>query len=106
MIANAGISEIPSYVPAAEVKIADMQKHVAVNAMGPLVLFQAVYPLMKKAKQPKFVVVGSPMGSIGGMELRPFPCAAYGGSKAMVHYLVRKIHFENQGMVAFTIDPG
>ena len=46
------------------------------------------------------------MGSIGGMEKRPVPMNAYGASKAAAYYLVRKMYFENEGLIAFAIDPG
>ena len=50
--------------------------------------------------------MGSAVGSIGGMEKRPAPMFAYGASKAMLNYLIRKIHFENESITAFAIDPG
>ena len=83
-----------------------VRAHVETNAYGPLLLFQAVQPLLEKAKQPKFVALGSPIGSVGGMEMRPFPMTAYGVSKAMLHYIMRKIHFENEGLISFPVDPG
>lgn len=46
------------------------------------------------------------MATIGAMEMRPFPLAAYGVSKAALNYFVRKIHFENEELVAFALDPG
>lgn len=52
------------------------------------------------------MALGSPIGSIGGMESRPFPLAAYGLSKAMIHWTTRKIHEEHPGIVAFVVDPG
>ncbi|MCJ1396574.1 hypothetical protein MMC18_009465 [Xylographa bjoerkii] len=104
VIANAGIAGHLKTV--AEQTVAELQEHITVNAIGPLVLFKAVYPLLKASAEPKFVVVGSPMGSIGGMESRPYPALAYGASKAMVHYITRKIHLENEWLVAFVLDPG
>ena len=90
----------------ASVDPSQVQEHISINAVGTLVLFQALLPLLQKASQPKFVVLGSPMGSIGGIEKRPVPMGAYGISKAAAHYLVRKIHFENDDLIAFAIDPG
>lgn len=104
VIANAGISE--DFSPVHEVSISVVREHVEVNAYGPIYLYQAVYPLLKKSTKPTFVGVGSPMGSIGGMEQRPYPSAAYGPSKAMLHWIVRKIHFENEDFVSFVADPG
>ncbi|KAB8067631.1 hypothetical protein BDV29DRAFT_163165 [Aspergillus leporis] len=83
-----------------------VREHVDVNFYGPLHLFQAAYPSLKKSSKPIFVDVGSAMGTIGGMEQRPFPKAAYGPSKAMLHWMVRKIHFENEGFISFISDPG
>lgn len=83
-----------------------MKAHFAVNTVGPVVLFQAVLPLLKAAMAPKFVTVGSSAGSIGGMEQRPFPNAAYAPSKAAVHYLTKKIHVEHPELIALPVDPG
>ena len=46
------------------------------------------------------------MGSISGIESRPFPSASYGMSKAMLHWMVRKIHQEHANITAFVLDPG
>ncbi|KAJ5872208.1 uncharacterized protein N7529_004561 [Penicillium soppii] len=104
VIANAGISEDFSTVHRLSVPV--LQGHVEVNGYGPIYLYQAVYPLLKKSTKPTFVGIGSPLGSIGGMEQRPYPCAAYGPSKAILHWIVRKIYFENEEFVSFVTDPG
>ncbi|CAG8878138.1 unnamed protein product [Penicillium nalgiovense] len=104
VIANAGISEEFSTVHGVSIPV--LREHVEVNGYGPIYLYQAVYPLLKESKKPTFVGVGSPIGSIGGMEQRPYPCAAYGPSKAILHWIVRKIHFENEEFVSFVADPG
>lgn len=36
----------------------------------------------------------------------PVPATAYGISKVAVHYMLRKIHFENEKLIAFTLSPG
>ncbi|ORX94722.1 hypothetical protein BCR34DRAFT_499079, partial [Clohesyomyces aquaticus] len=104
VIANAGISK--DYAPVATVKLEDVKEHVEVNAYGPLLLFQAVLPLLNASPNAKFAALGSPLGSITGMESRPFPIAAYSMSKAMLHWFVRKMHFEHPNIVAFVLDPG
>jgi NAD(P)-dependent dehydrogenase (short-subunit alcohol dehydrogenase family) len=66
--------------------------------IGPLVLFQASYPLLKASTAaPKFVIISSRAGSNvigaaipGGL--------SYGASKAAVNFLSRKLHFENEGL--------
>ncbi|KAL2824208.1 NAD(P)-binding protein [Aspergillus cavernicola] len=104
VIANAGISE--DFSPVHSISIDTVREHIEVNSLGPLYLYQAVYPLLKKSKKPIFVGVGSPLGSIGGMERTPYPSGAYGPSKAMLHWMVRKIHFENEYLISFVVDPG
>jgi len=81
-------------------------EHYNINVNGPLALFQATLPLLNSAKQPKIVTIGSSAGSVGGMEKRPMPNTTYGTSKAALHYLTRKMHFEHENLIAFPIDPG
>lgn len=104
LIANAGIGK--DYSPVAKVSTAAVREHVEVNGYGPLYLFQAAFPLLSKSTKPMFVGIGSPLGSIGGMGERSFPNAAYGPSKAMLHWIVRKVHFEHENFVSFVINPG
>ena len=105
VIANAGISD--DFTPVTKVSIDAFRRHMDVNGYGTLYLIQAVYGLLAKSKNPKFVAVGSALGSISGMEQRAqTPCAAYGPSKAVVHWLVRKLHFENPELISFCADPG
>ncbi|KAH8600952.1 hypothetical protein B0O99DRAFT_649022 [Bisporella sp. PMI_857] len=91
VIANAGISKI--WPTVADTKIADMQEHLEVNVYGP-------------GGSYKFVVMSSSAGSLGDMEKRNIPNTAYGGSKALLNYMLRKIHFENEELTSITIDPG
>lgn len=79
-----------------DVPISAVVDHHAVNTLGPLVLFQAVYPLLSESKRPKFIVISSQGGSISDQSKLQFPIAAYGSSKAALNYLVRKIHFEHE----------
>lgn len=105
VIANAGISEDYSRVD--QVPLQVFTRHLDTNAYGTLYLYQAIFPLLSKSKTPKFAGVGSALGSIAGMDQRAaFPCAAYGPSKAVLHWFVRKIHFENESFVSFVVDPG
>ncbi|KAK8168188.1 putative aflatoxin biosynthesis ketoreductase nor-1 [Phyllosticta citrichinensis] len=104
VIANAGISD--DFSPIATLSGSVIKQHVEVNAYDPLFLFQAVLPLLNESKNPKFVALGSPTGSIGNMESRPFQMSAYGISKAVLHYILRKIHFERANITSFPVDPG
>ena len=94
VVANAGI--MIDYDTMDKVKPAVLREMVEVHGMAALLLFQAVLPLLREAPCPKFVVIGSGLGSIAGMEKRPLTMGAYGASKAIAHYIVRKIHAENK----------
>ena len=104
VIANAGIMD--TYQPPATISVDELKALLNTNTIGPLVLFQAVLPLLQKSRAPKFVTVSSPMGSIGGMELRPYPMVGYGTSKAALNYITRKIHFTHDDVISFAADPG
>ncbi|KAL8683905.1 MAG: hypothetical protein Q9224_006052 [Gallowayella concinna] len=104
VISNAGICN--DWKPCATVDPAVFKEHVVVNGFAPLFLFQAVVPLLQKAEGAKFVGIGSPMGSIGGMDQRPYPMTAYGGSKALQHWIIRKVHFEHPDITSLVVDPG
>ncbi|KAL1740427.1 hypothetical protein HDZ31DRAFT_47524 [Schizophyllum fasciatum] len=83
-----------------------MREHFDVNVVGTLVLFQAVYPLMKVSPTKKFIVIGAKGGSIAlgpdwGIRVGP-----YAISKAAVHYLAKKLQFEHEDFVIFPICPG
>jgi norsolorinic acid ketoreductase len=73
LIANAAIGD--DYSTTATVKLDILKTRVAINAYAPLLLFQAALPLLEKAETPKFISVGTPMASIGGMETRPYSVA-------------------------------
>ncbi|AEO67936.1 uncharacterized protein THITE_2089433 [Thermothielavioides terrestris NRRL 8126] len=57
LVANAGIAL--KWVKVSEVTPDDVQRHVDVNVYGFLRLFQAFLPVLKKAKDPKWVTIGS-----------------------------------------------
>ena len=65
-----------------------------VNTIGPLILFQTTYSLLKESKAPKFVTISSGMGSItfaGQTDVLTIP---YGTSKAAVNWVTRKLHHD------------
>jgi len=106
VIANAGISN--SYRKAVTESIAQVREHFEVNTLGPLILFQASYKLLKNSATPKFIVISTGMASIGDMDNLPFPNTAYASSKVAVNFITRKINQENQdiNLIAFPISPG
>jgi NAD(P)-dependent dehydrogenase (short-subunit alcohol dehydrogenase family) len=78
-----------------------------VNSIAPIILFQAFYPLLKASKStPKFITVTSGAGSVATFVDSPVTMGGYSASKAALNSLTRKIHFENEWLVAFPLDPG
>ncbi|KAJ6071167.1 hypothetical protein N7499_009181 [Penicillium canescens] len=104
VIANAGICN--HWGPVQGMEDADMVAHFEVNTLGPLRLFRAAAPLLKASGQRKFVYVSTALASIAGLENSPSLTAAYGVSKVAGNYLIKKIHGEDEALIAFSIDPG
>lgn len=104
VIANAGLGSY--WGPALTTPIGTFNTHFQVNATGPLILFQAVHELLTKAKEPKFIPIGTPVGSVTEMEEYPLPSTAYGTSKAALNFLTKKLSLEHEGMVIFPLAPG
>jgi len=108
VIANAAIASFPG--TALNTPLDNTREQFSINVVGPLALFQAVYPLLKKSVEKgqvtKFVTITSTVGSVGEMEKMPMYSTAYGASKAALNYVTRKIHFENPEFVVFPLNPG
>lgn len=104
VIANAGIGEVGA--TAATVSMEVMRRHFEINTLGPLILFQAMWPLMQSSPKPIFTVIGTMIGSITLQEKYPWPAIAPGTSKAAAHYIVGKIHSEHPNIIAFPLHPG
>jgi len=104
VIANAGIANF--WGTALVTPISQFKDHLDVNVTGPLVLFQAVYELLNASKNPKFIPIGTPVGSISEIENFPLGSTAYGSSKAALNFLTRKLHFEHENMTIYPLAPG
>ncbi|KAF4636613.1 hypothetical protein G7Y89_g1476 [Cudoniella acicularis] len=104
IIANAGMS---SFQPTILTPLSSLTDNFNTNTLGPIALFQALYPLLSAPgnENPKFVVVSSALGSISDME-GAVPTLAYGVSKAGVNYFVRKAHFECPEITVLAVHPG
>jgi norsolorinic acid ketoreductase len=74
-----------------ETPLGEARDHFEANTIGPMLLFQAVLPLLEAAPKPVFVVLPSAFASIGDMDKHQFPNLAYGASKAAANFLVRKV---------------
>ena len=105
VIANAGIARVFPKVD--EAHMSDLLEHYQVNAIGTMLLYQATLPLLKRShRSAKFVVMSSSAGTIEDQDKVPVPNAAYGPSKAALNWIVRKIHLENENLIAFPMHPG
>ncbi|KAK7448007.1 hypothetical protein CaCOL14_007360 [Colletotrichum acutatum] len=109
VIANAGIAHSSS--PVIKTSTTAIRDHLAVNTIGPLLLFQATAPLLKASKtgRPVFVAVTSMLDTISGMEsLESLPPALspYGASKVALNWFIRRLHFEETWLTSFVLHPG
>jgi norsolorinic acid ketoreductase len=108
VVANAGISQ--AWPTVHEAKLEDVRAHFEINVLGIITLFQAVRPLLlvssRNARPSKFIAMGSTAGWLKNLEQIPFPNAAYGPSKAALHWISKKIHQENLSIAAFPVHPG
>lgn len=67
VIANAGICPAP--MPLTTVDPRDVSAAFNINAVGPLMLFQAVRPLLEKSRLPKWMTVSTGASSITRLEV-------------------------------------
>ncbi|KAI2606617.1 hypothetical protein GGR54DRAFT_633383 [Hypoxylon sp. NC1633] len=111
VIANAGIQIEFARLEAANLK--SLKEMHQVNAVGPLALYQATYPLLKKTADvkgpgaPVFIGISTVAASIQNLEANtPYQIGSYGSTKASLNYLVRRAHFETEWLTAFVIEPG
>jgi norsolorinic acid ketoreductase len=104
VIANAGISRY--FGKALVTPSPEAIEHYRINALGPLLLFQSIQPLLSRAFNPKFVTISSGAGSLAGIETLKVENTAYGASKAALNFITRRIHAENPWLIAFPINPG
>jgi hypothetical protein len=89
VIANAGGTPLPT-TPLESVDAQEMTFVCQVNAVGPLMLFQACRPLLQKAQSPKWVSISTRGGSITLMgTIRSWDSSAYGAAKASLNWITR-----------------
>lgn len=104
VVANAGIAN--NWQKITELSLESLNDHFQVNAVGPIILFQALYPLLLQRQTRKFVTVSTLAGSIS--QTIPIPDTVYGSSKAALNFITRSIHKEHseEGFIVFPIHPG
>ncbi|KJA22326.1 hypothetical protein HYPSUDRAFT_164726 [Hypholoma sublateritium FD-334 SS-4] len=105
VVANAGICDSANNV--SEISPANLEEHFRVNVTGTIVLFQAVYGLLKKSASPRFIPISTSGACLDGRAIK-FPKGGieYGATKAALNWATRKIHFENEWLIAFPLSPG
>jgi norsolorinic acid ketoreductase len=109
VIANAGISHSGTTV--ANTTADALRDHINVNTLGPILLFQAVKPLLEASKSgnPIFVGITSAVGSIGLQEhlsFLPNKFSPYAISKAALNWSVHRLHFEEPWLTSYVVHPG
>jgi NAD(P)-dependent dehydrogenase (short-subunit alcohol dehydrogenase family) len=55
---------------------------------------------------PKFIPISAARGSLTFYMDNPLEMGGYGASKAALNSMTRKMHFENEWLVAFPLAPG
>lgn len=104
VIANAGIGN--EWSPVLQTSPQSVREYTEVNTIGPLLLFQAMWSLLDKAKAPKFILMGTGLSSFTLAEHLRLPSAGYGASKAAISYMTRKMHFEHERLTSVILYPG
>lgn len=87
VIANAGIAQ-SDFINTADISIAETRQLFEINTLGPIRLFQAMFPLLRPGS--RFLVTSSLAGSTVTALNMPFGTGAYGISKAAVNHFVAK----------------
>lgn len=110
-IANAAVAG-KEVVAVSESDPADFANILAINTVGPVVLFKATKPLLDRSENPRWIAISSTAGSSTDQPMtfkfmgsRPMG-VGYGASKAALNHVVRHIHSENPGLTTIALHPG
>lgn len=106
VVPNAAIAPLEHWVSVRETSPDVLVEHIRVNAVGPMLLYQALYPLLLKRPTRKFVPISTIAGSIANV--LPVGYTSYGASKATLNFITKQISKENEvdGLIAFPLHPG
>jgi len=109
VIANAGIAHSGTTI--VNTPADALRDHFAVNTIGPILLFQAVKPLLQASKtgNPIFLAISTVIGSMGAQAaMAGFPevFSPYGSSKAALNWAVTRMHFEEPWLTSYVTHPG
>lgn len=124
LINNAGISNtsfkpgqtLAEYMHSTRASVASLDEVRAVwetNVIGPLAVYQATLPLLRKSKAARIVSVSSGMGSLTSILDKNFPyrggyTPVYGASKAAMNAITvaMALELENEGIKVNVVTPG
>lgn len=124
LINNAAISNtsfepgqtLADYMRATRTSIASLDEVRAVwetNVFGPLAVYQATLPLLRRSKAARIISVSSGMGSLTSILDRNFPYRVgynpvYGASKAAMNAITvaMAVELENEGIKVNVVTPG
>jgi NAD(P)-dependent dehydrogenase (short-subunit alcohol dehydrogenase family) len=103
-IGNAAISK--SFYRVANTPKQVWKDHWTINVLGPVFLFQALYPLLGKGTRRQIIFISSVAGSIGNYIGHSL--SAYGQSKAALNYTAKELSHElaGEGFVVVALNPG
>jgi norsolorinic acid ketoreductase len=109
VIANAGIAHSGTTI--ASTSLEALHDHLNVNTIGPILLFQAVKPLLRASKSgnPIFIAISTIAASLGFQEslaVYPPTFSPYGASKVALNWAVTRMHFEEPWLTAYVMHPG
>lgn len=104
VIANAGI--LGDTAALIDVKAADFLHSVNVNAVSPLLLFQAFEPLLSKSSNPRILFVSTAVASLGLQRQLPYKATTYGSSKAALNYVALRAALEHPNITSVALHPG
>lgn len=104
LVNNAGVFD-RSDVSIDKVDFAHMEQALAVNALGPLRMVQALLPNLRKGQRKQIVNMSSQLGSIAGSTGAWY---AYRSSKAALNQITKTMSVElgKEGFVCVVVHPG
>jgi NAD(P)-dependent dehydrogenase (short-subunit alcohol dehydrogenase family) len=103
---NAGILPQPHDRKLEDLDLKQCEDALQVNCLGPLRVFRAFLPLLRRSKNPRVANTSSGAGSISGKDNGMF--YAYGPSKAALNMVSRTLSFQfkPENIVVVALDPG
>ncbi|KOS17062.1 Norsolorinic acid ketoreductase [Escovopsis weberi] len=105
VIANSAVC--PAMVPLDLADANVISSTFNINTLAPILLFQAVKPMLERSMDPKWVSVSSSAGSVAYMKANDTAFSgAYGLSKAAMNWFTVGLHSANKFLTAFVIHPG